>query len=220
MKTKLLGLIATLAFFGVVSPSYSGTCPTLDTCGFLDSGGTYTTLSVPGSIYTEPTGINAAGEIVGEYGGTGGAFQGFLYSGGTYTSLPSGYIPSGINNAGQIVGYSYNGPNYQGFLYSGRELLAWAMPGQPCAAVQHPCRQPAERLAEFPGFALLALLGQGRKCGFYCCSRIEGSGAPNSGRAGGAVVVDIVRGQRRAVADVVHDLIEHADAKAAFLDFG
>ena len=35
--------------------------------GFLDSGGTYTTIQFPGSIETVPTAINAKGQIIGTY---------------------------------------------------------------------------------------------------------------------------------------------------------
>jgi hypothetical protein len=64
MKTKLLGLIATFAFFGVVPPAYRVTV-----YGFLYSGGTYTALSVPGSNFTQAFGINNKGQIVGDVGG-------------------------------------------------------------------------------------------------------------------------------------------------------
>ena len=49
-------------------------------------------------------------QIVGYYSGSGTAIHGFLLSGGTYTTLddPLGVgstYATGINNAGQIVGY-------------------------------------------------------------------------------------------------------------------
>jgi uncharacterized membrane protein len=80
--------------------------------GFLLSGGTYTTLDDPlaSAGGTGAIGINASGQIVGEYGNATGN-HGFLLSGGIYTTLdapgaigPDGTIASGINTAGQIVG--------------------------------------------------------------------------------------------------------------------
>ena len=85
--------------------------------GFLYSGGTYTTLSVPGSTLITSTitfayGINDAGQVVGSDIINDGNDQGFLYSGGTYTtvSVPGSFNTAayGINDAGQIVG-TYDG---------------------------------------------------------------------------------------------------------------
>jgi probable HAF family extracellular repeat protein len=87
--------------------------------GFLDSGGTFTTIDPPGStsidypanglvsISPAAVGINDAGQIVGRYD-IPGSTHGFLYSGGTYTTIddPNGVggVANGINNSGQIVG--------------------------------------------------------------------------------------------------------------------
>ncbi|MGA2258465.1 MAG: hypothetical protein ABSG53_27700 [Thermoguttaceae bacterium] len=74
-------MAATLAFFGIVSPAYSVSC-SIDACGYLYSGGAYTTLSGPsGSAYTYLSGINNAGQIVGSSFNI--TDQGFLYSGGS-----------------------------------------------------------------------------------------------------------------------------------------
>jgi probable HAF family extracellular repeat protein len=104
--------------------------------GFLYNGGNLTTLDVndpsarAGS--TIANGINASGQIVGWYLDSGGTSHGFLYSGGTYTTLtdpfavsgdsdhPNGTVASGINDAGQVVGYYYSDRfTLHGFLYSG-----------------------------------------------------------------------------------------------------
>ena len=55
--------------------------------GFLDSGGTYTTIDPQAAWETIADSINAKGQIVGNLleGGTGG--KGFLYSNGTYTTI-------------------------------------------------------------------------------------------------------------------------------------
>jgi probable HAF family extracellular repeat protein len=96
--------------------------------GFLWTGGSYRTLAHPGSNQTNPQSINDAGLIVGIYSIQGSGFGGFLYNGFTYTdivdpsALPSSTAATGINNAGQIVGYYYGkglDPGTHGFLYSG-----------------------------------------------------------------------------------------------------
>jgi probable HAF family extracellular repeat protein len=83
----------------------------LSTHGFIYSGGSYTFLSDPDPNNigdTEITGINDAGQVVGEWN-DGTNHHGFLYSNGTYTPLngpsnASAMHPGGINNAGEISG--------------------------------------------------------------------------------------------------------------------
>ena len=97
--------------------------------GFLWTGGNYSTLTHPGSEHTIPLSINDAGLIVGMYwSDPASGFGGFLYNGTTYTDIvdpsawPSSTAATGINNAGQIVGYYYGkgfDPGTHGFLYSG-----------------------------------------------------------------------------------------------------
>lgn len=60
IKTKLLGVVAALAFFGVVSPTYSSSCSEGEECSFLYSGGTYTILSDPLAMYTNASGCHSA----------------------------------------------------------------------------------------------------------------------------------------------------------------
>ena len=65
-----------------------------------------TTFDVPGSVFTDPFGINNAGQIVGVFGDNV-ANHAFLYSNGGFTtiSVPGGQLnPFGINNTGEIVG--------------------------------------------------------------------------------------------------------------------
>ncbi|HEV3481490.1 MAG TPA: hypothetical protein VGR97_04095 [Candidatus Acidoferrales bacterium] len=95
--------------------------------GFLWQAGQVTLLpdypldSNSTSPYTQPYGINNAGEIVGSYVGGGNFDGGFLYFGGVYTQIqypnipqlpPSGTVPSSINDSGQIVGEWFYNPNY------------------------------------------------------------------------------------------------------------
>ena len=65
--------------------------------GFLYSGGSFTTIDVPGALgFTEATGINDAGQIVGAFTDKTGT-HGFLYSGGSFTIINA----SGAENAGE-----------------------------------------------------------------------------------------------------------------------
>lgn len=83
--------------------------------GFLYSGGSFTTIDVPGAFRTQAHGINGAGQIVGFFGTSGAVASqhGFLYAGGSFTTLdvPGASFTQafGINDAGQIVGYSVGG---------------------------------------------------------------------------------------------------------------
>jgi probable HAF family extracellular repeat protein len=68
--------------------------------GFLDSGGSFTTLDDPSAgsgvfIFggTYATGINASGQIVGYYNDSSGASHAFLYSGGS--NVAHGFLDSG-----------------------------------------------------------------------------------------------------------------------------
>lgn len=69
----------------------------------------FTPIDVPGSSGTQANGLNAAGDIVGDYY-LGAAPHGFLMSGGNYTTIDvpgaSATIPQAINASGQIVGYT------------------------------------------------------------------------------------------------------------------
>src|SRR5436190_1788450 len=92
--------------------------------GFLESGGTYTTLDDPlATTGTSALGINDMGQIVGTYSNATGK-HGFLLSGGTYTTLDdplatAGTIAYGINDLGQIVGTYNDASGIHTFLYSG-----------------------------------------------------------------------------------------------------
>jgi probable HAF family extracellular repeat protein len=80
----------------------------------------YSTLDDPlATDGTDAFGINAAGQIVGQYQSASGT-HGFLYSGGTYTTLddPSAINGTtkafGINNMGQVVGWYRDNAGSQG----------------------------------------------------------------------------------------------------------
>ena len=91
--------------------------------GFLRAyDGTLTTFDAPGSNYTNPIGINRAGEITGFYLDSNVAMRGFLRArDGTLTAVdfPGAILtsPVGINSKGVVVGV-YNDANFRshGFL--------------------------------------------------------------------------------------------------------
>jgi probable HAF family extracellular repeat protein len=96
----------------------------------LLSGGQYTTLDDPNAVNgTFALGINASGQIVGEYVDASSALHGFLLSGGQYTTLDdpnavNGTFALGINASGQIVGGYFDASFAQhGFLLSGGQYM-------------------------------------------------------------------------------------------------
>ena len=106
----------------VVGYYYNSTASNVQ--GFLDIGGIFTTISVPGAISTTATGINNSGQIVGNAGSSG-----FLDSGGVFTTISApGAIfttVTGINDSGQIVGNAGS----SGFLDSGGVFTTISVPG-------------------------------------------------------------------------------------------
>jgi len=80
----------------------------------------------PGAIFTQATGINDSGKVVGHYWTTHPLAHGFVYDGLNFVSLdfPGAYRTwaTGINNSGVIVGYYQPGKNYSNiycFKYDG-----------------------------------------------------------------------------------------------------
>jgi hypothetical protein len=64
---------------------------------------TFTTIDRPGAAFTEPVGINSAGQIIGYYSDTAGRVRGLLLSQGTFSTIdPPGAASTqaiGINSA-------------------------------------------------------------------------------------------------------------------------
>jgi probable HAF family extracellular repeat protein len=101
-----------------------------DTVGFLYSNGVMTDLGrpYPDSNLVSAVAINDIGQVVGLWGVVGGSANHtgpFLYSGGIMTDLGTlggnDGAANGINNSGQIVGYSTiatSADSYRAFLYS------------------------------------------------------------------------------------------------------
>ncbi|MBE7414454.1 MAG: hypothetical protein HS130_04155 [Deltaproteobacteria bacterium] len=93
----------------------------------------FTTIEVPGALWTSANGINNLGHIVGTYSdGTGS--HGFLYDGTGYLTID--YPGSGgntgikdINDSGKMVGEYNNGHKYQNFILDGRDFSTYSFPG-------------------------------------------------------------------------------------------
>jgi hypothetical protein len=98
---------------GDIVGSYTAGGPSL---GFLDVGGSFSTISVPGSTSTTANGVAAVGlsdtvDVVGTFTVITGAYHAYLYDSGndSYTTIdaPNGTnrtMASGINHKGQIIG--------------------------------------------------------------------------------------------------------------------
>jgi uncharacterized membrane protein len=102
--------------------------------GFLDSGGSFSTVNFPGQNGTHDNGINNGGEIVGQYKDSGGARHGFLDNGGIFTTIDFPGAPqtilSDINNFGDILGnYTTTQGAIFGFVDKAGTLTTIAFPG-------------------------------------------------------------------------------------------
>lgn len=80
--------------------------------GYLDEGGTITTIDPFGSTFTQALGVNDLGEIVGFYVDADGNQHGYIDNGGVFTSFdPPGSASTtinGLNDKGDIVGFYTN----------------------------------------------------------------------------------------------------------------
>jgi PEP-CTERM motif-containing protein len=102
--------------------------------GFLDVGGTITTIDPFGSTFTQALGVNDKGEIVGFYTDAGGVQHGYIDNGGVFTSFdPPGSASTtinGLNDKGDIVGFYTNSvkDTVDGFVGTPvPEASTWAM---------------------------------------------------------------------------------------------
>ena len=77
--------------------------------GYLDVGGTITTIDPFGSTFTQALGVNDLGEIVGFYTDATAIQHGYIDNGGVFTSFdPPGSVSTtinGLNDKGDIVGF-------------------------------------------------------------------------------------------------------------------
>ena len=88
--------------------------------GFLLHDGTFTVLDPPGSIFSVALGINAQGDIVGQYDDLQGKDRGFLLHNGTFVNIevPGAMFTEafGINARGDIVGWYFSAEVLHSFL--------------------------------------------------------------------------------------------------------
>ena len=98
------------------------------------AGPTFTTIDVPGAVFTFAYGINSLGEIVGRYNDANFLEHGFLLSHGQFTTIDFPGAPytdiNGINPAGEMVGVAWLPPDYFGnpFLLSKGQLTNIDLP--------------------------------------------------------------------------------------------
>jgi uncharacterized membrane protein len=92
--------------------------------GSLSEGAdpTFTTIDVPGAIFTESNDIGPTGDIVGRYGSSDGKSHGYLLHEGVFTTIdfsPTFTGAVGINPSGDIVGrYQTADGRFHGYLLS------------------------------------------------------------------------------------------------------
>ena len=119
--------------------------------GYLDDGGTITTIDPFDSVFTQALGINDLGEIVGFYTDAAGNQHGYIDNDGVFTSFdPPGSASTtinGLNDKGDIVGF-YTNPTtdtVEGF-------------------VGTPVPEPSTWAMMLAGFAGLGFLGYRKAC--------------------------------------------------------
>src|SRR5262249_7595132 len=92
----------------------------------------------PGKADTATLGINNAGLLVGGYGVTLASTKAFKSDGSHFKTIqtPSTHTyvyGSGINNLGEIVGYTLDGQNASGFISMGSAVKTIVFPGSTIA---------------------------------------------------------------------------------------
>lgn len=90
------------------------------THGFLDSGGTFSSIDIPSGLIGQALGINDAGLISGVFTSAGASFA-FVEDAAdlgnfSYPDAPAGVVSAYINDSGQIAGSYSIGNNEQGYL--------------------------------------------------------------------------------------------------------
>ena len=129
--------------------------------GFIDNHGAFSTLNLggpncPSGFCTLASGVNNAGDVVGQYTNASGGTSGFIYyPGGATTTLdvPASVLPSsatdintsawGINNNGLVVGQvAFSSPStgftVEGFTYQSGVYTLLSLPGAPSGNLLFP----------------------------------------------------------------------------------
>lgn len=90
---------------------------------------TYSTLDVPGAVFTEAYGINDSGQVVGDYN-NGYTQLAYSWDGTSFSVIGGPAVATGVSNTGQIVGQYLAGVNTSlGFSYSGGNFSTFSYPG-------------------------------------------------------------------------------------------
>src|SRR5271166_725791 len=103
---RRLSMVAALALVVAVQPSPARA----ESIGFVrDASGAFTTFEAPGGVTTFSHGINASGQVAGDYFTTGGARPGYIRdASGNFTTFTvtggNGTIVTGLNDSGQVAG--------------------------------------------------------------------------------------------------------------------
>ncbi len=128
-QTQVTGINNTGTTVGFYADSNGATTPNF--FGFVDMGGTFTTVKDPSTPATGPTtnqllGVNDGGTAAGFYVDSAGNSHGYLYNIGTmaFTNLTlpgsdnaTSFAATAINNAGLVAGFFVNtGGTTEGFL--------------------------------------------------------------------------------------------------------
>ena len=115
--------LSSINSYGAIVGSHSTQAGVTD--GFKLKDGTFRRVHYPNSTFTSPTDINDQGTIVGTYSDQKNQGHGFVRENGIYKTLdyakavpPESVLLTGINGSGTIVGFFYNGPIPQSFIYS------------------------------------------------------------------------------------------------------
>ena len=87
------------------------------THGYLKNRDNFLNIDVPGAVFTTPFGMNALGEVVGQYRKSDGILHGFLLTrtGFVTIDVPGIVALRGINPRGDIVGVYNLGGRLHGF---------------------------------------------------------------------------------------------------------
>lgn len=104
--------------------------------GFLDVGGSFTSIAYPGGTQTQANALNNLGQVVGIYLDNTNLYHGFLYlaNSGTLTTVDDPSTTSsdyayGINDDSQIVGYYWANSANHGYLDAGGTFTTIDYPG-------------------------------------------------------------------------------------------
>ncbi len=109
------------------------------------TSGTFTTIDFPSAIFTLASGINASGDVVGNYalaGDNAPCGHGFLLHKGTFTTIdvPGSIctVTVGINSSGSIAGFYSDSPfpTIHGFLLSNGAFSTVDFPGAACTLAE------------------------------------------------------------------------------------